>query len=422
MKRLLVLLFTAFTVSAYAQDTEKQPGIKFSGYVKNDFFYDTRQVETAREGHFLLWPSPELPDENGDDINAVPNFNFLAIQSMITGTITGPDAFGATTSGVIEADFFATTNVTINLLRMRHAYLKMKWSKAELLLGQFWNPLFVTDCYPGTVSFNTGTPLQSFARNPQVRFSYYLGGLSLMAAALSQRDYSSYGPAGTGSTYLRNSGIPDMHLQVQYKMKMKNESSSAVFGGGVAYKTIVPRLSSVMGTTPAQMSYKVDEKVSGLTAITYGKIILKPVTLKLEARYGENISDVLSINGFAVKEIANTTTGECTYTPVKNGTIWTEITTNGNLQFGIFGGITKNLGTRESMSSAGNKVYELAQNLNALYRISPRMIYNTGKIRIALELEYTHAAYGSNYDVNYIPGNTVPVSNLRVLLGTYYFF
>lgn len=415
-------MLASFTVSTNAQDTEKQMGIKFSGYVKSDFFYDTRQVVSSREGHFLLWPSPEILDENGDDINAVPNFNFLAIESRLTGTITGPDAFGASTSGVIDADFFGQLNANINLLRMRHAYLKLDWSKTELLLGQYWNPLFVTDCYPGTVSFNTGAPLQSFARNPQVRFTYKTGMLRIMVAALSQRDYSSYGPEGTGSTYLRNSGIPDMHLQVQYKMKMKNESSSAVFGGGVAYKTIVPRLSSVMGTTPARMIYKVDEKVSGLTAITYGKLILKPVTLKLEARYGENISDVLSINGFALKQITDATTGESTYTPVKNGTIWAEVHTNGNLQFGIFGGITKNLGTKESMSSAGNKVYELAQNLNSLYRISPRMIYNTGKIRIALELEYSHAAYGSDYDVNYIPGNTVPVSNMRVLLGTYYFF
>jgi hypothetical protein len=33
--------------------------IKISGYVKNDFYYDTRQTIAAREGLFLLYPAEE---------------------------------------------------------------------------------------------------------------------------------------------------------------------------------------------------------------------------------------------------------------------------------------------------------------------------------------------------------------------------
>ncbi len=57
-------------------------------------------------------------------------------------SITGPDAFGAKTSGVIEADFFAQLNPNINLLRLRHAYVKFNWEHLEFLAGQTWNPLF----------------------------------------------------------------------------------------------------------------------------------------------------------------------------------------------------------------------------------------------------------------------------------------
>ena len=53
------------------------------------------------------------------------------------------------------------------------------------------------------------------------------------------------------------------------------------------------------------------------------------------------------------------------------------------------------------------------------YGVKP---YNSGKVRLALELEYTNAAYGSNYDVNYIPAETKAVSNMRGLLAVYYFF
>ena len=39
-----------------------------------------------------------------------------------------------------------------------------------------------------------------------------------------------------------------------------------------------------------------------------------------------------------------------------------------------------------------------------------------------MELEYTSAAYGENYNEFYIPGQTTDADNLRVLAAIYYFF
>ena len=268
------------------------------------------------------------------------------------------------------------------------------------------------------MSFNTGTPLQSFARNPQLRLTYNTGGLKFTLAALSQRDYSSRGPAGISTSYLRNSGIPDMHLQAQYNIS-NDEGSSFLIGGGLAYKTIVPRLSS---TNILDDKYSVDEKVSGITVIGFTKYTLKPLTVKLEARYGENIADVLAISGFAVKEVDNLLTGEQSYTPLTSMSFWGEIHTNGNTQVGIFGGGFVNLGTKEVLSDPGNTVYGLGTDIHTLIRIAPRIIFNSGKCRLAFEMEYTRACYGENFDVAYIPESTVPVANLRGLASVYYFF
>ena len=93
MLRKSTLVFFALLVSvsfAIAQDGDW--GIKFSGFVKSDHFFDTRQTVAAREGHFLLYPAAESMDEDGDDMNATPNFNQLAIQTRLTGKITAPDA------------------------------------------------------------------------------------------------------------------------------------------------------------------------------------------------------------------------------------------------------------------------------------------------------------------------------------------
>lgn len=420
MKRPLIITFFILSNLAVIAQEGSGFGITFSGFVKSDFFFDTRQTVAAREGHFLLWPSPDNPDENGDDINAKANFNFLAVQSRLKGTISGPDAFGAKTSGVIEADFFAQANENINLLRLRHAFVKLDWEIIEILAGQYWNPLFVTDCFPGTVSFNTGTPLQSFARNPQLRFSLNLGGIKLTAAALSQRDYVSRGEIGASSSYLRNSATPDMHFQLQYSLKNNDTGTGFVVGGGIAVKSIIPRLESKPDTT--SVIYKINEKVSGLTAIGFTKLTTKPITVKLEVRYGENISDLLAISGFAVKEVSSLTTGERRYTPLKSVTFWGEIHTNGKIQVGLFGGFLKNLGTKEAMSDPDNEVFGLGTDISSLMRISPRLIFNSGKVRIAVEMECTRATYGADHDEYYIPDKTNSVANLRGLLAIYYFF
>ena len=100
----------AQTTQSSSIDPAPTWGIKFSGFIKSDYFYDTRQNVSIRECHFLLYPSPVCKDSVGKDTNDVKNFNILSIQSRLTGKITGPDAFGAKTSGVIEADFFGNSN------------------------------------------------------------------------------------------------------------------------------------------------------------------------------------------------------------------------------------------------------------------------------------------------------------------------
>ena len=403
MRRIIIALTIAgmfFGTSTSAQEKASEFGIKISGFVKNDFFWDSRQTVAAREGHFLLWPSPEVLSANDVDINAQPNFNFLAVQSRLTVSITGPDAFGAKTSGVIEGDFFAQSNANINLLRLRHAMIKLNWENTELITGQYWNPLFVTGCFPGTVSFNTGVPIQSFARNPQIRLTHSFGGLKIMAAALSQRDFATRGPDPSdnsktlvSSDFLRNSTVPDMHLQAHYQTANAEAGSSMLLGAGIAYKTVVPRLA-----TPA--NEKVDEKLSSITAIAFSKITLRPVTIKLQGRYGENIADILSISGFAVKGILQDPigNGQQSYTPLRNLSFWGEIHTNGTkVQAGVFGGFLNNMGTKETMSDPGNPVYGLGTNIASLLRVSPRVIFISNKTKFALELEYTTAAYGSDF-------------------------
>lgn len=406
--------FITFLVSflfAFNLFAEGDFGVKISGFVKNDMFFDTRETVAAREGHFLLWPAPEVNDVNGEDVNEKLNYNILAIQSRLSFNLTGPEAFGAETRGKIEGDFFAQSNVNINLLRLRHAYLVLDWGNTELLAGQYWNPMFVTSCFPSTVSFNTGSPFQPFARNPQIRLTQSMGKVNLIAAILSQRDYASRGPQGASSAYLRNSGKPDFHFQAHLNIDNFNA------GVGAEYKAIVPELRTDEG-------YKTDTEVGGLSGLAFFKIKTKPITFKLEGTYGNNIPDLLLASGYAVKSIEETT-GIKEYLPISNLSVWSDIHTNGkNFQFGVFGGYYENLGTTDDiMNNISDPVFGLGTNIATMFRVSPRVIFNSGKSRIAGEIEYSSVDFGDgSFSEKAIPQNTTNVVNIRFLIAMYYFF
>lgn len=416
MKKLFyLLLFIIPCGFLYGQNQSNQVaeplfGIKFSGFVKNDFFYDTRQTVTAREGHFLLWPAAEKLDQNGTDINAAPSFNFLSIQSRLTGAISGPDAFGAKTSGMMEGAFFGNIEPNINSFRLRHAFVKLNWTNTELLFGQTWNPLFNTVCFPDVISFNTGAPFQPFARNPQIRLTQSIGHFKFMAAALSQVDFTSAG----GSSLIRNSGSPEIQGQISYTYKSENGTEiNTGIGGG--YKTLRPRLE----TSKNGANYIEDERVGSFSSQAFLKIKTNPLTFKLQGFYGQNAYDVTGISSFAVNSL-DTANDYRTYTPLTSYSVWSELHTNGKtVMVGIFGGYTGNLGAGETILpqyTFGNR-----SNIDYVWRVSPRIVWNYGKMRLAAELEYTTAAFGKIDNQGEIT-NAKEVSNLRTLFAVYYFF
>lgn len=412
-RKILLALLIALITSSIINAQDKTWGFTLSGFVKSDIFYDSRQVVNAREGHFLYFPLGESLDKNSTDLNAKGSFNILSIQTRLNGKLTGPDAFGAKSSAMIEGEFFGTSDADVNGFRLRHATVNLDWKTTSLMVGQFWHPMFVTDVFPGTVSFNTGAPFQPFTRNPQIRFTQGLdskNSLKLMLTAYSERDFQSIGPAGTSSIYLRNAMVPGFDLGLQYK------GESIVFGAAGDFKMLKPRLVTTKNETT-------DETVKSFAGEGYLKFISKEFTLKLEGTYVQNGADMSMLGGYALKTL-DTITGAETYSPVSAFSVWGDISYGKDIEVGIFGGYTKNLGASDNLySNLAAFYYSRGYNIDAVYRISPRIIFNSGKARIAAELETTGAAYGTvNKDNKGKVENTKSFVNVRGLLAFYYFF
>jgi len=419
-KGLFLLVFSAVLASSLIAQDNKSFGIKFSGFVKTDMFWDTRQTVDAREGHFLLYPRNENLDPDGNDINAKSSFNMLSIQTRLRGTITGPDALGAKTSGVIEGAFFGHTKGDINGFRLRHAFVKLQWKNTALLLGQYWHPNFVTYCFPGVVSFNTGAPFIPFTRNPQIRVTQNLGKFNLIFTALSQVDFTSTGPEGPGLQYLRNSAIPALNFRFEYRNINTEENKEFVIGASVNYKMLTPRLST-------DGNYKTTETVTSISEMVFIKLKLPKVTFKLQGVYAQDPFNWLMIGGYAVESISDTIKDYRNYTPSTTVSGWLDISSNGKKwQVGLLTGYAKNLGYGSEISGP---VYQRGANIEYLYRISPRFVYNSGKFRIAPEIEYTVAAYATedangalNIDSKGLVTDSKEIGNVRFLLGVFYFF
>lgn len=420
MRKIFIILLTVFCLTGTAQEA-KEFGIKFSGFVKTDVFFDSRQTVDARDGHFLLYPQNELLDINGDDINAASKFNILAIQTRLKGAITGPDVFGAKTSGLIEGAFFGNISTDINGFRLRHAFVKLTWTKSELMVGQYWHPMFVTSCFPGTVSFNTGAPFQPFSRNPQIRFTKTFGKVSLTGTALTQVDFVDSGPIGGSTSYIINAAMPELNLSLDFKSK------NVLFGVGINYKTLKPRLliNSFSNTLANDVIVKTDETVTGTSFYGYIKIITEPITIKFYDVAGQLMNSMTNLGGYAEKDIVylngdkNMYKTNVTYTPINTMSIWLDLETNGEKwQFGLLYGYAANLGSKDVINGV---YYSRGSNIKNITRIAPRVMYTSGKFRVAPEIEYTVAAYGIP-DEKGVVQDSKSVANFRFLVGVYYFF
>lgn len=420
-----LILFVTPIISFSQEETKEDFGIKWSGFIRNDVIYNSRQVLSARnEGQFLLAPLPISLDANGDDINATPNLNIIGINTRLKGNISAPDAFGAKTSGYIEADFFGKDATTSFGLRMRHAFMKLKWDGTELLTGQYWNPAFTTDCFPGTVSFGAGVPFNPLSRNPQIRFTRTFGGLKVFAAILGQGHFKS--KAGYSSAM--NAGIPEAHLQVQFANK-KEDGTGFYAGAGFFYKSLMPS-TSVTGvdSSGTSISFKTDATVSGISALAYTKIVLKPITVKLYGMYGQMNDNMVMMGGYAYQydTTAVFVTGErydVTYTPYNTLSTWCDIHTNGKkVELGVFVGYNKNLGLQEDIADAAEfKTVGRWTNVESMMRIAPRVVFKSGKMNFGFELEYSTVNYGTIANKGAIE-NIDAANNIKALFSATYNF
>ncbi len=423
-KLLLALFSTSLICSQLYAEEEKKLypwesflPIRANGFIKYESFWDSRQVVGARNDQILLYPKKKLFDSNCQDINAKSQFEMVAIQTRLHIEADGPTIERAKSCGTVEADFFGKAEIS-NIVRMRLAYLNLAWEKIALRAGQYYLPLYVEGADPRTLSFNTGIPMDTFARSPQFRLTYSpVSHVNFIAAASSELDSPSDGPIGLSTTYLRNAVIPRLDAQVQVYSK------ELLGGAGIEYKRIVPRLQTNTGV-------KANESLNSFIAIAYAAFSWENVSTRSKVIYAQNPTDVSMIGGYAV-HCVDSVNDHREYTNLNVVAFWNDTEFEYHKTFcpGWFIGFVKSLGAHETIllnvtDSEGTitdqRIFGDGTDIDYVFRFSPRLKWKTENFMFGAELEYTQAAYGTINATGDV-ANTTPVGNARLLLTLFYY-
>jgi len=426
----MMLSFAAFSFIGYAQTpaaaeppkpVEKEWDVSLYGFIRTDYIWDSRKSAQVREYNLNLYPLDEAPDVNNSDLNAASASNFLALVTRLGVKAKGPNVWGAKMSGTLEGDFFGNTESTIGLLRLRHAYVNMDWSKTSITLGQTWYPTFIPEVFPGVANFSTGIMFNPFGWATQFKIKQNLTKeLSFAFTAYKEREFTTQTAAGgTQNSASINSVLPTLHGQFQFRNK------NWIAGLGAEYKSLQPLTEySPTPTTKAVTSQKVNStSVVGYLRYSNDKFMVKAYGIS-----GGNMYNLVMLGGFNGYTVAGK---EEKYEATKTSAFWIDIASNSKKTApGFFFGYTKNHGADKNGLAANETVKYYMRGVSGsrvvdnVWRASARVDFKQNKFRVTPELEYTKATWG---DLNAnasgaADANTKDVGNFRAMISCAYSF
>jgi hypothetical protein len=169
------------TIEKYVKESGKEPltwqdiispknKIKFYGFFRLDMVFDSHRTNSGNSAFFVLDHNPS-GSGNDEELNIHSRLTRFGME--LTGsrlaTIGNPDV-----SGRLELDFFGGGSESRNLLRLRHAYLKLDWEKYDLSLLAGQTSDIVSPLYPHTVDLDSLLWMRGNIgdRRPQLRLEW----------------------------------------------------------------------------------------------------------------------------------------------------------------------------------------------------------------------------------------------------------
>ena len=404
MKRTLIAL-AALVLTGTGLAAQNKLELKPYGFFRTYGLFDSRATKSLTEDLFFFLPL----DENnigGEDLNAVPSWNYQAITTRLGLDAAGYELCGVKFSGKIEADFYSL-NGTVGVLRMRQAFMGLDFQNGHSLkIGQTWHPMAADMAH--CINLETAAPFSPFNRSAQLQWNWKMNDhFTLTGAAISHLQYISNGPNGKTNKYQRHA-LPELYAGLSYA------NGGLLARAGVSVLSLRPNYGYVTDAVTG-ISKKYDEWFTTFSPFAYiqwtnGDFQLKAKTVFAQA------ADYMQMNsGYAVCSIKDDGFS-AEYTPFRASVSFVSAQYKLSDHWTLMGmvGYHQNLGTAEDIIGPvyfSNNGYA---NIDSIVRLTPTVIYNIGKFQLGLEYDLTSVAYGA-LQADGTVDNTHNVMNHRLL-------
>ena len=369
MKRVILFAFLAFSaVLAVAQDSikvkEDRHALNLYGFARSEMFVNSRENYEVKGGIISLYPKPIELDDYGFDKNDKVNAAFLAITSRVGLKYTYKRDEDLSMGAHIEGDFCGTSTY-IDIFRLRHAYTFVNYKNHSFLVGQSWHPYY-DGIFPNVLTLNGGTPSGLLNRSPQVRYELALmPEIKLTAAFVTEavkgiRPEAVIGLSGNANGW---------KYGVMGEYRCLNIDHTFTSEKGTTTRPVF--LHSFSGT--AYTEYKKDKWLFNARVLG-----------------GQNLSHLIILGGYGLvnEDVDNLKAEYCnmnqlaTYACASYGSKW---------KVNIFAGYIKNFGTDKSCSA----IYGTGTNVSDVIKTAASVEFNYKGLNVALECEYSNAAYAN---------------------------
>ena len=259
--------------------------LELYGFVRIDAIYDDSRADAAQTPTFIRSEDPRV------GVADQSNYTYHPRLTRVGGNITAPPSLsvaGASLSARVEIDFQAGGRESRQLIRLRHGYFGVSWSRVSLLAGQtsdIISPLFPA-VNGDTLMWNAGnlgdrrpqfrvtwTPAAG-SSNRQPRLAVVVGlGLS---GAIHSKDLDSDGVRDGEA-----SGVPNLQTRVGLSVPTGGE-------GRDVNVSVSAHVGKEELTVPIQGE---DSFTSWSMSLDYEVDIVDPVRVRGEWWTGENLSD-----------------------------------------------------------------------------------------------------------------------------------
>ena len=262
---------------------------KLYGFLRLDLDVDSQRPNNTQTPLFITSPDPAAGGTSIGEFSMHPRLTRFGID------YSGPRIAklgDAKLSGKLETDFENGGSESRQIIRIRHAFLRLDWSEFSILAGQTWDT--VSPLYPtvnnDTVQWNAGNVGD---RRPQFRAAYepkagrgkfsFIGGVGL-TGAIDALDLDN-----NGFRDGEESQRPDVQARIGYSYPMgKDRSASFGISGFYGFlKTARP----IAGRTDYH---------SQLINVDFTLPFATQFALRGEGWWGRNMSDVRGGAGQAI--------------------------------------------------------------------------------------------------------------------------